>query len=52
VDSGTQTVTLKGPERTVEIRMVDPEQLKRIKKGDQVMATYTQAMAVAVEPAK
>lgn len=52
VDSVTQTVTLKGPERTVEIRMVDPEQLKRIKKGDQVMATYTQAVAFAVEPAK
>jgi len=52
VDPATQVVTLKGPERTVEIRVPDPEQLKRIKKGDQVVATYTQAMALAVEPAK
>jgi Cu/Ag efflux protein CusF len=52
VDAATHVVTLKGPERTVEIRVDDPEQLKRVKKGDQVVATYTQAMALAVEPAK
>jgi hypothetical protein len=28
---------------------VDPDQLKRIKKGDQVLATYTQALAMVVE---
>jgi hypothetical protein len=28
----------------------DPEQVKLIKIGDQIEATYTQAFAVAVEP--
>jgi Cu/Ag efflux protein CusF len=52
VDAAKQTVTLKGPQRTVELRIPDPEQFKRIAKGDQVEATYTQALALAVEPAK
>ena len=52
VDPATQTVTLKGPQRTVDLRIPDPEQFKRVAKGDQVEATYTQAMAVVVSPAK
>ena len=52
VDPATQVVTLKGPKRTVELPVADPEQFKRIAKGDQVEATYTQAVAIAVEPAK
>jgi hypothetical protein len=51
-DPATQTVTLKGPKQTVDLRIADPEQFKRVAKGDQVEATFTQAMAVAVEPAK
>jgi Cu/Ag efflux protein CusF len=50
-DPATQTVTLKGPKQTVDLRIADPEQFKRVAKGDQVEATFTQAMAVAVEPA-
>lgn len=50
-DPAKQTVTLKGPQRTVTMRIPDAEQFKRVAKGDQVEATYTQAMAVAVEPA-
>jgi Cu/Ag efflux protein CusF len=50
-DPAKQTVTLKGPKQTVELRITDPEQFKRVAKGDQVEATFTQAMAVAVEPA-
>ncbi len=51
VDPAKQVVTLKGPQRTVDLRIPDPEQFKRIAKGDQVEATYTQALAVAVEAA-
>jgi len=51
VDAAKQTITLKGPQRTVELKIADPEQFKRIAKGDQVEATYTQALAIAVEPA-
>ena len=52
VDPVKQIVTLKGPQRTVDLRIPDPEQFKRIAKGDQVEAKFTQALAVAVEPAK
>jgi hypothetical protein len=52
VDPARQVVTLKGPQRTVELKVNDPAQFKMIAKGDQVLATYTQAMAIAVEPAK
>jgi Cu/Ag efflux protein CusF len=52
VDPARQVVTLKGPQRTVELPIRDPEQFKRIAKGDQVEATFTQALAIVVEPAK
>lgn len=51
VDAAKQTVKLKGPTRTVDLRVKDPNQLKLIKVGDQVEATFTEAVAVAVEPA-
>ena len=51
VDAATQTITLKGPQRTVQMRVPDPEQFKRIAKGDQVEATFVQALAVKLEPA-
>jgi Cu/Ag efflux protein CusF len=50
VNRATQTVTLQGPELTVDVKVSDPQQFKRIKKGDQVYATYTQALAMVVEP--
>lgn len=52
LDPAKQVVTLRGPQRTVELKVRDPEQFKRIAKGDRVEATYTEALAIAVEPAK
>lgn len=52
VDTAAKTVTVKGPQRTVELNVRDPEQLKLIAKGDQIEATFTEAMAVSVTPAK
>ena len=52
VDAATQMVTVKGPQRSVDLKVSDPEQFKLIKKGDQLQATYTEAMAVEVSPAK
>ncbi len=49
VNRETQIVTLRGPQLTVEVKVADPNQFKRIKKGDQVYATYTQALAMVVE---
>lgn len=47
-----KTVTLRGPKRTVELAVNDPEQFKLIKVGDQVEATYTEALAIDVTTAK
>lgn len=52
VDPATQTVTLKGPQRTVDLKVRDPAQFALVAKGDQVEATYTEAVAIAVTPAK
>ena len=52
VDEATQIVTLKGAKRTVEMKVRDPEQFKLIKVGDQIQATYTEAVAIAVQPQK
>ena len=49
VNRTTQIVTLQGPQLSAEVKVTDPDQLKRIKKGDQVYATYTQALAMVVE---
>jgi Cu/Ag efflux protein CusF len=51
VNAATQTVTLRGPQRTVELKVRDPEQFKLVAKGDQVEATYTEAVAIEVTPA-
>jgi hypothetical protein len=52
VNKKQQTVTLRGPKRTVELKVRDPEQFKLIKVGDQIEATYTEAAAISIEPAK
>lgn len=52
VDTRRQLVTLRGPKgNTVDLNVKDPDQLKNIKKGDQVQAVYTEAVVVSVEPA-
>ncbi len=51
VNMKNQTVTLRGPKQTVTLKVRDPVQLKTITAGDQVEATYTEALAVAVKPA-
>ncbi|MBP0627786.1 MULTISPECIES: hypothetical protein [unclassified Cupriavidus] len=44
-------VTLKGPKgKTVDVHVSDPQQLKAIRRGDQVQAVYTEAFAVSMTP--
>jgi hypothetical protein len=50
LDAATQTITVKGPERTVNLKARDPAQFKLVAVGDQIQATYTEALAVAVTP--
>jgi hypothetical protein len=52
VNAKTQTLTLKGPNRTVELKVPDRKQFKLVKVGDQINAVYTEALALSVEPAK
>jgi hypothetical protein len=47
----SQTVRLRGPTRVVDLRIHDPEQFKLVAVGDQVEATYAEAVAIAVQPA-
>lgn len=52
VDPVKSTITLKGPKgKVVTLNVQNPEQFKVVKKGDQVEATYTEALALSVEPA-
>jgi len=52
VNAKTKTVTLKGPKGNVlDLVLEDPKQVANIKKGDQVQAVYTEAIAISVEPA-
>jgi len=51
VNKKKQTITLKGPEQTIDLPVRDPEQLKLVKVGDQVQAVYTEALALGLEPA-
>jgi hypothetical protein len=51
LDPASQTITLKGPKQTVDLVVHDPAQFKRIAVGDQIKATYSEALAMALEPA-
>lgn len=51
VDAKTQTLTLKGPQQTVELKVPDPKQFQLVKVGDQIQAVYTEAVALSVEAA-
>ncbi len=52
VDPKASTITLKGPKgNVVTLDVQNPDQFKVVKKGDQVEATYTEALALSVEPA-
>ena len=46
-------VTLKGPDgKTVDVKVRDPKNLEKVKVGDQVVITYTQAFAIALDKPK
>jgi ribosomal protein L6P/L9E len=52
INHKTKVVTLRGPENSVDLKVSNPDQLNMIKVGDQIHAVYTEAVALAVEPAK
>lgn len=48
VNAKAQTVTLRGPKRTLELALKDPSVLKDVKVGDQVEVDYVEAVALTV----
>ena len=51
VNPKAQTITLRGPKRTIELVVNNPDQLKEVKVGNQVEALYTEAIALEVSAA-
>jgi hypothetical protein len=52
VDPKASTITVKGPKgNLVTLEVQNPDQFKVVKTGDQIEATYTEALALSVEPA-
>jgi Cu/Ag efflux protein CusF len=51
IDVEKQTVTLKGPKRTMTLQVRDPKKLEAIKVGDPVVAKYYEALAFEVKAA-
>jgi ribosome maturation factor RimP len=54
IDKKAQTATIKGPEgNTVTVKARDPKNLDKLKVGDNVDITYTEALAISLDkPAK
>ncbi|MDO6442297.1 hypothetical protein [Marinobacter sp. 2_MG-2023] len=53
VSPGKGTITLKGPQgRIFELLVKNPDHFKAVNAGDQVLVTYTEAVAVSVKPEK
>jgi len=50
IDPKKTYVILKGPEgNSVKVKVRDPKNLKNVKVGDQVVITYTEALAISVD---
>jgi len=50
VNTKKQFVTLRGPlGNEYDVQVLDPAQLKAVKKGDEVEVVYTEALAISVE---
>jgi Cu/Ag efflux protein CusF len=52
VDAAKKIVSVKNDKgEIIDLNIKDPEQLKLVKKGDQIQATYNAAIAISLEPA-
>ena len=52
INAKAQTVTVRGPRRSIEVAVNDPALLNGLKIGDQVEARYIEAVAVEVSAGK
>jgi hypothetical protein len=52
LDSNAQTVTVKGPRgKYFTTRVADPSRFERVRIGDTILMTFTEATAVSLKPA-
>jgi nicotinamide mononucleotide adenylyltransferase len=53
IDKKKSSMSLKGPEgNIVKVKVEDPKNLDKVKVGDELLITYTEALAISVEHAK
>lgn len=52
VDKATQTIKVKGVDKTLTVKVNDPAQFALIAKGDQIKAVQTTAIGIGIEPQK
>ncbi|MGL6426741.1 hypothetical protein [Aeromonas hydrophila] len=52
VDKGQQTITVKGVDHTLVLKVHNPAQFVLIAKGDQIKAVQTQAVGIGILPEK
>ncbi|WP_434470879.1 hypothetical protein [Aeromonas veronii] len=52
VDKAQQTITVKGVDHTLMLKVHDPAQLALIAQGDQIKAVQTQAVGIGIVPEK
>ena len=50
VDAGAGTITLRGPQRSVDLVVKDKDLLKDVRAGDQVFATYEELTVLSITP--
>ncbi|MCP5196622.1 MAG: hypothetical protein H6974_07530 [Gammaproteobacteria bacterium] len=50
IDQKTRKVTLQGPEKNLTVRAPKDVDISRLDVGDQLLVTYTEDLAIAVEP--
>jgi Cu/Ag efflux protein CusF len=52
IDRAKQEVTLRGPRgKSVVVAVQDPANIEKVKKGDHVEITYSEALAISVDKA-
>jgi len=51
IDPQTRKITFQGPERALIVKVPADVNISRLDVGDQVLLTYTQELAISVEPA-
>ena len=50
VDAGAGTITLQGPQRSVDLVVKDKELLRDVRVGDQIFATYEELTVLSITP--